>query len=462
MMSVVHRVSVMPRSATSPVVRARWAAGAALALLVGVLVPVAGLVSPALAAEPEWNVARVAGPASASGAVVAVVDTGVDPAHPALVGRVLPAIDLVQDGRSGDPQGHGTHVAGTAAGADAGCGNIGIAPDARVLPVRVLDADGSGTIGDVAEGIRLAADAGATVINLSLGPEIGLTTQLNGGGALRDAIEYAWARGSIPVLAAGNDELFGFLGSGYGDLPAVVVTATTNEDRIAPYATSVGQARWGIAAPGGEGGGSDRLARGRDILSAYPDGRCALLAGTSMAAPHVSGALAALRASGRSPQSAVDRVLATARDLGSASTYGAGLLDVGAALGTAPATSAPTTAPAAAAPPSTGGTGGGPTTRGTSAPPAPTTSGAAPDATGAAPPDGSDVDDVAADGTSGDATDGPSRTTVPPQTTGSGATEGAVVLDEADDGGAPVGLVAAAVGLVAVTAGGAVLVRRRG
>ena len=331
------------------------------------------------AAAPEWNIDRVGAPAAAAGTVIAVVDSGVDASHPAFTGRVQPAIDLM-GGRGGDPNGHGTHVAGVAAGADNGCGSIGVAPDATILPVRVLDEKGEGTADVVAEGIRQAADRGATVINLSLGTDVVLRNV--SGSGLQDAIQYAWEKGSIPVLAAGNDGVFGGLfGSGYGDLPAVVVTATDHEDRAAPYATSIGSARWGVAAPGGDNSGVE----GRDILSAYPDRRCALQAGTSMAAPHVSGALAALRASGLNPQQAVDRLLSTARDVGSANTYGHGLIDLRAALATPPTTVAtvaaapPTTtvattkAPAGGAPPTTAArTGTTPPAPGSpTAPPAP-------------------------------------------------------------------------------------------
>ncbi len=298
--------------------------------------------TPASAADPVWNIARVNAPLPGSGVTIAVVDTGVDAAHPAFAGRMLPAIDLV-GGSGGDPHGHGTHVAGTAAGAEGGgCGVIGVAPEARILPVRVLGADGSGSSSTVAEGIRAAADAGAHVINLSLGSDVVLRAVA--GSGLGEAIQYAWDRGSIPVLAAGNDGVVGgLLGSGYRGIPAVVVTATDNRDRAAYYATSIGSADWGIAAPGGDNSGD---ADG-DIVSAFPDNGCALSAGTSMAAPHVSGALALLRARGLTPRQAVDRLLATARDLGSSATYGHGLVDVAAAVGVAPATTttlAPTTA----------------------------------------------------------------------------------------------------------------------
>lgn len=319
------------------------AAVALVAAVVALCIPMLAL--PAAAAEPEWNIDRIGAPASGAGTVIAVVDTGVDAAHPVFGGRVQPAIDLL-GGDGGDPNGHGTHVAGVAAGADSGCGAIGVAPDATILPVRVLDEDGEGTVDVVAEGIRRAADRGAAVINLSLGADVVLWSE--SGAGLEEPIRYAWSKGSIPVLAAGNDGIVGgIFGSGYGDIPAVVVTATDHRDRAPSYATSIGSAEWGVAAPGGDGSGVE----GRDILSAYPARRCALHAGTSMAAPHVSGALAALRSSGLTPQQAVDRLLSTARPIGSASTYGHGLIDLRAALGAPPRATATTVAASPPAPP---------------------------------------------------------------------------------------------------------------
>lgn len=335
-------VPVLGSSHAGRAARRVVAAVAAAAAVLAVLVPAVG------AAALEWNIARVGAPVSAGGSVIAVVDTGVDAKHPAFGNRVLPSIDIVAG--SGDPNGHGTHVAGTAAGGVIDCGSgpsaIGVAPASKILPVRVLDAEGRGTIDGVAEGIRRAADRGAQVINLSLGPEFSLGDVGGTSSALAEAIEYAWAKGSIPVIVAGNGALTGaLLGSGYGDLPAVVVTAVDHRDNRPGYASSVGSAKWGITAPGGAGTGRS----GEDVLSAYPNQRCALLAGTSMAAPHVSGALAILRAKGLGQQAAVDRILATADPIGSRSTFGAGLLNVRAATSglqrSAPTTPTSSTAP---------------------------------------------------------------------------------------------------------------------
>src|SRR6185503_18095428 len=122
--------------------------------------------------EAAWPAER------GSGVTVAVVDTGVLASHQDLVGAVVPGTDLASDAHSVDPDGtgrvdpggHGTHVAGIiGARTNNGLGIAGAAPAVKIMPVRVLDAHGSGVASDVAEGIIWAADHGARVINLSLG-----------------------------------------------------------------------------------------------------------------------------------------------------------------------------------------------------------------------------------------------------------------------------------------------------
>ena len=302
----------------------------------------------------QWALDRI-GPAAGRGAgvVVAVLDTGVDLAHVDLRDRVLPGVDLVDsDDVAQDENGHGTHVAGIIAATDGnGAGIAGVAPSASILPVRVLDADGSGTLDTVVAGVRWAVAHGADVVNLSLSED----AQAVLGPSLADALREAWAAGVVPVIAAGNQYV---LGSGFADEPAMVVGATTRDDTKPTYSSSVGSARWGIAAPGGE-----QPALGQDgaVLSTYwvagMTDQYAYDAGTSMAAPHVAGAVAVLLGMGMSPQQAVDRLLATADDIGAAGrddTFGAGRLDLREAAatgdGTDPAnqTPAPTAAPAPA------------------------------------------------------------------------------------------------------------------
>ena len=110
------------------------------------------------------------------GATVAVIDSGVRANHPDLGGRLLPGHDFVDDdGTPQDGDGHGTHVSGiVAANADNGVGVSSVAPAAMVLPVRVLDDQGAGSVGDVAKGIDFAVSDGADVINLSLGQDVAI------------------------------------------------------------------------------------------------------------------------------------------------------------------------------------------------------------------------------------------------------------------------------------------------
>jgi subtilisin family serine protease len=309
------------------------------------------------------------------GVTIAVVDSGIDLQHEDLAGQLGGQVSCI--GSDGDParctgsaqddNGHGTHVAGIAlAATNNGRGIAGVAPDARLLAVRVLANDcssagctASGTAADVSAGIRWAVDHGADVVNLSLG---GGTLQSALGCAFCEAIDYAWSKGTIAVIAAGNDSI---LPSGFGDEPAVIVTATTRDDQRASYSNAssgiLRVARWPVAAPGGEAETNPRdCGTGgtpKGVLSTYwaagQHNQYACLAGTSMAAPHVSGALAVLLSTGLSPQAAIDRLLATATDLGPAgrdTTYGYGRIDLGRAVGPAPAT---TTTPATAAPSTT-------------------------------------------------------------------------------------------------------------
>jgi subtilisin family serine protease len=317
----------------------------------------------------QWNLERIGAPsvwsgASGEGQVVAVVDSGVDLDHPDLAdrlvrdddGRALGRDVVEDDDVPQDPLGHGTMVAGIAvATADNGVGIAGVAPQARLLPVRVLDEDGRGTSRDVDEGIRWAVDHGATVVNLSLeSAASGDGDTLLGGATVAapvEAVQYAWDRGVVVVAAAGNS------GSGFTDYPSsspvVLVGASDRDDERTSFSDS---------------GRDDLLmAPGVDIVSTWcreaGDDRCApdthsygIADGTSFAAPHVAGALAVLRSAGLDPEQAVQRLRATARDLddrGRDDRTGYGLVDVAAAAdGVSPAPS-PGTATSPASPPPT-------------------------------------------------------------------------------------------------------------
>jgi len=233
-------------------------------------------------AEAAWADAQTQlGTASAVPVTVAVIDTGVDTAHEDLAGRLLPGDNVITGAGAGNAaddsaNGHGTHVAGIIA-AETGNG-IGIAGTAgtfpvSVLPVKALDANGIGTLYDIAQGIRLSADRGARVINLSLGarlPDYPVT--------LAEAVKYAQDRGALVVAAAGNDgdRVEGFYPAA---LPGVVSVGASGRDHHPASFSNYGAT---LMAPGVE------------ILSTLPGNHYGTLSGTSMAAPFASGSAALL------------------------------------------------------------------------------------------------------------------------------------------------------------------------
>src|SRR5262249_20160190 len=153
--------------------------------------------------------------------------------------------------------GHGTLVAGIAAAATGnGRGVAGVAPDARLVIAKAVDENGRGSVDDIAAGIRWSVDHGAKVVNLSLGDPNFLFTSL-AGSPLRPGIEYAWSHGAVPVLASGNENV-GLLelgSSNYGNVDALVVGATDRSGAVAAYSSAIGNAKWGLVAPGGSGNG---------------------------------------------------------------------------------------------------------------------------------------------------------------------------------------------------------------
>jgi serine protease len=157
------------------------------------------------------------------------------------------------------------------------------------------------------------------------------------GSELTEGVEYAWKHGAVPVVASGNDDLFGAgIGSAeYGNMDALVVGATGHDDKVAGYSSPTGNAKWALIAPGGTGGQTDA----ENIYSTYwskgKKNHYGYLAGTSMAAPHVAGAVALLLAQGLTKEQAVERILATtdAVDCGANSEHCRGRLNVARATG---------------------------------------------------------------------------------------------------------------------------------
>ncbi|MCU1624128.1 MAG: Proprotein convertase in/kexin type 6 [Frankiales bacterium] len=277
---------------------------------------------------------------SGAGVTVAVLDGWIDRSHPDFEGRVLPGADC----RSGSCHAgmvtencgaqHGTHVAGTV-----GASNVGVAPKARILPVQVLSSNSkgecTGTPAGVAAGIRYAVAHGAKVLNLSLGPD-------NPGGtnaAIPTAVHEAAQAGAVVVFSAGNADLP--VSQSYGS-DALIVAATGPSGQLASY--SQYGAGVNLAAPGGQPDSKNNCAIATCVLSLYPGNQLAVAAGTSMAAPHVSGLAALLfaQAPGRSRSTVIARIESTAHPLSGA---GSGLIDVQRALGVATSTPKATPSP---------------------------------------------------------------------------------------------------------------------
>jgi type VII secretion-associated serine protease mycosin len=287
----------------------------------------------ALHADTAWQTTRGAG------VTVAVVDTGVDGTHPDLRGQVLPGKDLVGFGaHRGDSSWarHGTSMAGIIAGRGHGPGGqdgvTGIAPAAKILPVRVILDDGDpqrkrarSTRGSaLPEGIRWATDHGADVINLSLGDD---SKSSHPEPAEDAAIQYALRKGVVVVASAGNGGKQGDRASYPAAYPGVIsVTAVDRYGRRGDFSTR----RWyaSVAAPG------------VDVVIADPDRRYYEGWGTSAAAAYVSGSVALIRSAyPRLSPAQIKRLLeSTARDTppgGRDDALGFGLVDPAAALAAA-------------------------------------------------------------------------------------------------------------------------------
>lgn len=213
-----------------------------------------------------------------NGVKVAVVDTGIDKNHPDLAGRVIGGKNFTTNDANdwADGHGHGTHVSGTVAANDNTIGVVGVAPEASLVGVRVLDENGSGTFGDVIAGVNYTVEAKVDVANMSLGGTSNLQS-------LHDAVKKAHEAGVLIAAAAGNSGDYSSNPPNYpGAYPEVVGVAAVDDKDMRAYFSTYNKFV-GLAGPG------------VNVLSLEKDNKYAKHSGTSMAAPHVAGVAALLK-----------------------------------------------------------------------------------------------------------------------------------------------------------------------
>ena len=287
----------------------------------------------ALGETVPWGITKIGAPLvhtngnKGTGINVAIIDTGINYNHPDLHGNYKGGYDFVNDDVDPlDDNGHGTHCAGIIAAADNDIGVIGVAPEANLYSLKMLDSKGSGYISDLIAAIEWAIetrkDADTSndiqIVSMSLGSNSGVT-------ALETACSQAYDSGILLVAAAGNDGNRRGTGDSVdypGAYSSVIAVAATDFTNIRASFSSTGPAVE-LAAPG------------VNILSTY-QGDLTSLSGTSMACPHVAGTAALVLAANPSftNYNIRNRLAQTATDLGTRGRdklYGYGLVNAKAA-----------------------------------------------------------------------------------------------------------------------------------
>lgn len=274
----------------------------------------------------SWALPKIQAPAAwdsanGSGVTIAILDTGIDSAHPDLAPNLVPGWNVYDNtSNTADVHGHGTWVAGVAAmAANNGKGSAGVAWGSKIMPVRIADANGYAYWSTVAQGIYWAADHGARVVNVSY-------NGVSGSATVQSAAQYLRNKGGVVVVAAGNS-------GGQESIAA-------NDSLLTVAATDQNDARASFSSYGSY---VDLAAPGVSIYTTTVGGGYSGASGTSFASPVVAAAAALLLSANSTLTPAdVDRILkTTALDLGTAGAdpyFGSGRVDAARAVAAARAT----------------------------------------------------------------------------------------------------------------------------
>jgi subtilisin family serine protease len=226
------------------------------------------------------------------GVTVAVIDSGCDMTHNDLIENLLPGKNFINEKKPPeDDNSHGTHCCGIIAAQNNEIGMVGVAPKAKILPIKALDEDGSGDMETVAKAIRWAADNGADIISMSLGSPTPVQQ-------VRKAIQYAASKGVVTFCAAGNagNTKEVFYPASY---PETIAIGSIDKDFNRSSFSNTGR-------------NLDFMAPGQDIFSTIPICWYGVMSGTSMACPFVAGIAALVLSYKR--KNKVDFNLTTAED----------------------------------------------------------------------------------------------------------------------------------------------------
>jgi len=219
--------------------------------------------------QEQWSKAQ------GEGVVVAVIDTGCDLDHPDLKHSLVDGYNFIGRNKAPvDDNGHGSHVAGTIAADNNNKGIVGVAPKAKIMPIKSLGRDGTGDLKSICEGILFAADNGADIITMSLGTPVGSMY-------MRQCINYAVDKGCVFFCAAGNSGNKSELMYPAKYTDTISIGSVSNDLKISRFSCSTGSEL-------------DFLAPGEDVISCVPDDSYANMSGTSMANPFAAGCAALL------------------------------------------------------------------------------------------------------------------------------------------------------------------------